>query len=131
MQPAVDSPAGYSIGPIESQEWPVVADMIAAAIPNFIISHLGTAFGARFYRAIACQESSCALSGRDQTGRLADAQDVAALADSLSRLLDREDLRVRMGRAVRQRAIEGFRPKEIWAGVFAQYDELLPRHATS
>ena len=60
----------FQIGAIHDHEWRQVAEMIAAAIPNAIISRMGVRFGAMFYAAISSQDYSCIVGARDESGRL-------------------------------------------------------------
>ena len=67
---AKPEPISFSIGLVETHEWNECSRLIASAIPNAIISHLGTAFGAKFYSRIAADEQSCAYVARDDSGRV-------------------------------------------------------------
>jgi len=60
----------YAIGDVRPDEWTDVARLVGEAVPNAILSHLGSAFGARFYRAIAAQSYACAFAAHDGAGRL-------------------------------------------------------------
>lgn len=59
----------WSIVLATDQQWRSLAWLIAKAIPNAIVSHLGRGFGARFYGAIGAQSYSCAFAALDATGR--------------------------------------------------------------
>lgn len=56
---------------ISNKEWQKVAYIIAKAIPNTIISKLGTRFGAAFYSKIAEQTFSCCYVAKDELNNIA------------------------------------------------------------
>ena len=60
-----------------------------------------------------------------ETGTLVPAGDAAALAAAIIRYVEDPDLRLRHGRAGRQRALREFRPEHIWDGVHEEYRRLL------
>ncbi|HVK04794.1 MAG TPA: glycosyltransferase family 4 protein [Armatimonadaceae bacterium] len=64
-----------------------------------------------------------------ETGFLAPPGDVAALADKMSLLLERPDLRREMGDAGRRRAVDEFRPEDA-AEQFARVLKRVARHPT-
>jgi len=60
----------YVIGKIKDNEWYQVAELIAQAIPNALVSKLGNRFGAAFYRNIVEQECSCGYAARDESDNI-------------------------------------------------------------
>ncbi len=60
----------YTIGDVRPDEWTEAARLVGEAVPNAILSHLGSGFGARFYRAMAAQPYACAFAAHDDAGRL-------------------------------------------------------------
>lgn len=61
----------YTIGQPESIEWCSIAELVAKAIPNAVVSKLGVSFGAAFYQKVAEQEYSCAYVARGSSGNIA------------------------------------------------------------
>lgn len=57
----------YAISEIRSSEWIEVADLVAKAIPNALISKLGSRFGAAFYSKVVEQDCSCGYVARDES----------------------------------------------------------------
>jgi ribosomal protein S18 acetylase RimI-like enzyme len=51
-------------------EWPNVAKLIAYAIPNALMSKLGSNFGSIFYKKIIEQEYSCGYVAKDEFGNI-------------------------------------------------------------
>jgi len=60
----------YTIAQIRESEWTEVADLVAGAVPNALISRLGNRFGATFYRKIVGQECSCGYVARDESDNI-------------------------------------------------------------
>ena len=56
---------------MKHEDWLDAALLIARAIPNTVLSKLGAAFGAAFYRRIAEQDSTCMYAVRDGRGKIA------------------------------------------------------------
>lgn len=59
-------PKGEIQKPCE-KDWCEIASLIAKSIPNAVVSHLGTAFGSRFYRYLAESKDSCAFIFKDNS----------------------------------------------------------------
>lgn len=55
---------------ISNKEWRDIADLIAEAIPNTLISKLGSRFGATFYSKIVEQDCSCVYVARNESNNL-------------------------------------------------------------
>lgn len=55
---------------IKNQQWREAANLIAEAIPNTVISKLGTKFNRIFYESIAENQYSCAYAAHGQSGKL-------------------------------------------------------------
>lgn len=62
--------ANYNIGEVGESGWIEVADLVATAVPNALISKLGNRFGARFYSKVVQQEYSCGYAARDASGNI-------------------------------------------------------------
>ena len=68
--------------------------------------------------------------GSGKAGLVVPADDAAALAGGIVRALNDPDLRARMARAGRDRAVERFTPEGMIEGTLAVYREVLERHGT-
>ena len=62
--------ANYTIGEICKSELIEVANLVAKAVPNAIISKLGNKFGAIFYSKVVEQEYSCGYVARDESDNI-------------------------------------------------------------
>jgi len=60
----------YNIVLPDDNDWRAISDLIAASIPNTIISHLGHSFGIRFYKSIASTDYSCVFVCKDNLGNV-------------------------------------------------------------
>lgn len=75
---------------------------------------------------VTTRTPGCVDAIRDNdTGLLVPARDAAALAKALRRYLEDPGLRARHGRAGRTRALEEFRPEDIWEAIHNEYLSLL------
>jgi ribosomal protein S18 acetylase RimI-like enzyme len=61
----------YITDKVSKEDWLIVADLIAKAIPNTVISKLGDVFGALYYRKLSESDLSCAYIAKDQNDEVA------------------------------------------------------------
>lgn len=55
----------------QAADWLGFAELVATAIPNYLVSQLGPRFGAVYYRHLAAHPDACCLAAYDETGTLA------------------------------------------------------------
>jgi ribosomal protein S18 acetylase RimI-like enzyme len=60
----------YTIKVPQESHWPAIADMVAEAIPNAIVSSLSTAFGSLYYCNISQKQHSCSFVALDDSGKV-------------------------------------------------------------
>ena len=60
----------YTIENARDDDWQAIADLVAQAIPNALISKLGNRFGATFYSKVVEQECCCGYVARDESDNI-------------------------------------------------------------
>lgn len=108
---------------------------ILAGTDIFVLPSLNEGLPIALLEAMACERACVATDVGDVgraietgvTGVLVRSADVEALASALERLVADPELRRRLGRAARQRAVERFSAERMTEAYCALYDELLAK----
>lgn len=108
---------------------------ILAGTDIFVLPSLNEGLPIALLEAMACERACVATDVGDVgraietgvTGVLVRSADVAALAAAIERLVANPELRMRLGRAARQRAVERFSAERMTEAYCALYDELVAK----